>query len=216
MQKRILRVFLSASLLTFGSGMSVATAQATAPSFTISAGNATMPVSGSGTIPFILTSHDGYAGTLNASCAPTSPPAGARLPYCGTGGPVAVVYNLSANATINETLNLSAVPVPLVDGRLNRSSHGAEAAWAFVGVLLFGFSFRRRRARWITLPLLAAAMLAGFMGLDACGGGNGGQTLTPGTYAYTITATDIHTQVSASTTINITVPPGIPAGSAGI
>jgi hypothetical protein len=60
-----------------------------------------------------------------------------------------------------------------------------------------------------------AALLVVLTGLSACGGPT---TLTPGTYTYTLTATSLQeaspttplgSEVSASTTVVVTVPPGI-------
>jgi hypothetical protein len=67
-----------------------------------------------------------------------------------------------------------------------------------------GFGFRRRRARWLTLTLLAVGALAGLAGISACGANN--NVVTPGTYAYTIIATDVNTSVSVTTSANVVVP----------
>jgi hypothetical protein len=204
MRKYILPVLFSLSLLTFGPGIGTSSAQGAA-SFTISATNTAMSASSS-SVPFTLTSLNGYTGMFGIGCTPTNPPAGARLPYCG-GGPV-VRITLNANATVKGTVGLSAGPVPLAASRLNLPNHGAGAAWAFAGALLTGFGFWRRKARWLSILLLSIGMLAGLTGLDGCAGGP--PTLTPGTYAYAITATDVSTNATASTTVKVTVPPGIP------
>ncbi|MGH9616195.1 MAG: hypothetical protein ACRD28_05575 [Acidobacteriaceae bacterium] len=76
------------------------------------------------------------------------------------------------------------------------------------GALFLGLGLRRRRTRWPSLLLLAVVMLVGMMGIVACG--SGVQTLTPGTYAYTLTANAQNSpSLSASTTVNVTVPAGI-------
>jgi len=72
------------------------------------------------------------------------------------------------------------------------------------GALLFGFGFRRRAARWLTLTLLAVGTLAGPAGISACGGNN--SVVTPGTYAYTFMAKDLTTNTSVTTSVNVTVP----------
>jgi hypothetical protein len=51
-------------------------------------------------------------------------------------------------------------------------------------------------------------MPVGLTGIVACG--SSPKTLTPGTYTYTLTASEQNnTSLSASTTVNVTVPPGI-------
>jgi hypothetical protein len=46
--------------------------------------------------------------------------------------------------------------------------------------------------------------LAGLAGISACGGNN--SVVTPGTYAYTVTATDVNTSATVTATFNVTVP----------
>ena len=204
MRRYIVPVLFSLSLFTYAPVIGAAFAPA-APGFTIQATNTSMSASGSA-IPFVLTSINGYTGSFGVDCMPANPPAGARLPYCG-GGP-AYRITLNANATAKGAIGLSAGPAPLAPAALNRSGHGAEVAWALASVPLIGSGFWRRKARWLSILLLSAGALAGLTGLDACAGGP--PTLTPGTYAYTITAADASTNATASTTVNVTVPPGIP------
>ncbi len=203
MQRHAIPVFLPTLVLALSPTLNMAAT----PSFTISATNTTLSSNGSGSIPIALTSVDGYAGQIGIACTPPSVPAGTLLPYCG-GGP-AYQIKLTANATVDGSVGLTAGPVPLATTRLNHPSRGAEAAWAFAGVLLLGFGFRRKRMRWLSMLLLSIGLLAGLAGIDACAG-SGTPTLTPGTYAYTITATDVNTSASASTTVQVTVPSGIP------
>ncbi len=195
--------------LLFALGVSAASAQAT-PSFTISATNTTMTASGA-SIPFTLVSLNGYAGKLGVDCGATNPPAGARLPYCG-GGP-AFQIALAANATAKGSVGLSAGPAPLAPAsRSNTPGHGSGAAWAFAGgILLFGLGFGRRKARWLSVLLLSIGALAELGALSACGGGQ--PTLTTGTYDYTLTAYDTTTNATASTTVKVTIPPGIPTSA---
>lgn len=192
------------SVMFLAGGPSLNAAATPAPTFTLSAGNTTMTATGA-TIPFTLTSVNGYTGTFGINCAPANPPAGARLPYCG-GGP-AFNIALNANATAKGVIGLTAGPVPLAAARLNLP--GARAAWAFAAVFLLGFGLRRRRARWLSILLLSVATFAGLTTLDACGSGR--PTLTPGTYAYNVTAYDIKTNATAATTVNVTIPSGLPA-----
>jgi hypothetical protein len=145
-----------------------------------------MPSSGDGSIPFVLTSVDGYIGTVAVQCPEVNAPAGARIPYCG-GGPV-FAFDLTADETVNGNLALTpyGVPVPLA-----------------AGGLLIGLALRRRKGGWPTLALVLAGTLASLGEIVGCGGGTSG--MTPGTYPYTITATNAKTNVVVSTTANVTV-----------
>jgi hypothetical protein len=85
-----------------------------------------------------------------------------------------------------------------------RGGHGLAPGLALAGALLLGFGFRRRAVRWHTLTMLAVGTLADLAGISACGANN--DVVTPGTYAYTITATDVNTSVSVTTSVDVTVP----------
>lgn len=186
-----LRLLLLASLLASGSVLLCSPARAATPTFTISATNVTMPSSGDGAIPYTLTSVDGYTGSITVGCSGVNAPADARIPACG-GGPV-VVLNLTANGTISQSLPLTpyGVPLPLTPA--------ATAAAA----LLLGFGLRRRfKVRWAALALIALGTLVSLAGVTGCGSSPG---MTPGTYAYTVTATDLKTNTAVSTTANVTV-----------
>ena len=179
--------YLFAWVLAFGAALDSVPAHAATPSFTISATNVTMPSSGDGSIPFMLTSVDGYVGTVAVQCPEVNAPARARIPDCG-GGPL-FAFDLTANETVHGNLVLTpyGVPVPLA-----------------AGALLVGLVLRRRRtAGWPTLALVVAGTLASPGGIIGCGTGN--SSMTPGTYTYTIMATDTKTNVAVSTTANVTV-----------
>ncbi len=218
-ERRVLLLF--AAILAISLGPAGKSALAATPSFTISASNVTMPASGNGSIPFTLTSVNGYSGTIGVDCSPPNLPAGTTLPACG-GSPIAVSYTLTADAVTQGTVPLSATLCPpsnpsVCPVKFNRTRRGFGAGLALAGVLLVGLGFRRRTARWFTLMLLAAGTLAGMAGMTACGG----NTLTPGTYTFTVTGytftvtgqgtgTTTDAQLTESTTVNVTVPPGIP------
>jgi hypothetical protein len=189
---------------------SLCKAQTATPGFTISASNVTMPSSGTTSIPFTLISVNKFAGSLVVGVTPPTPAAGVRLPYLEIGGP-AESYPLTANATLTGTIGiLTAVPVP-VPVRFNLPAHpapGKRVIWSLAAVLMLGFGLSRRKAR-ATRLLLALCTLIALTGISACGGP---PTLTPGTYTYTLTASTIDAsqpQLSASTQITLTVPPGI-------
>jgi hypothetical protein len=200
----ILFRFFFVAILAFAGARSVAQTA----SFTLAAENAAMPTRGTGSIQWTLTSVNGYEGLITVDCAPSNPPKGANLPWCE--GPVnPPPFGLTANETLSETFLLSATPGSGVQSFLHRAPQGGAGSLALAGVLLFGAGFRRRVARWVRLTLLAGCALTGLVSTSACGGYS--NTLTPGTYTYAITAWDLNTNVSASTTANVTVPPGIPA-----
>jgi hypothetical protein len=184
MKRRCL--FLLVWVLAFGSALESLPARAATPSFTISATNVTMPSSGDGSIPFVLTSVDGYIGTVAVQCPEVNAPAAARIPYCG-GGPL-FAFNLTANERSNGNLPLTpyGVPVPLA-----------------AGAVLVGIALRRRKIGWRTLTLVLAGTLACLGEVVGCGGGTSG--MTPGTYTYTMTATDAKTNVVVSTTADVIV-----------
>ncbi len=212
MQRHKALVFTGSLLaLSLGFGGGHVRAATPTPSFTISATNTTMPASGNGVLPYTLTSVDGYVGIISIECAPTNPPAGARLPGCEfVPGPVVV---LTANATVTGSLELiiygGTVP-PAPASLLHRTPSGGAAGLALAGALLFGlgFGFRRRSARWFALMLLAAGALAGMAGIAGCGGSS--NAMTPGTWSYTITGTGVSASgadigPTVSTTANVTV-----------
>ena len=192
-----------ASLLTLALGSGSAQALTATPSFTISAANFTMPSSGNGSIPFTLTSVNGYTGTVNVTGTLPNTPAGIRVPNLDLGGPVSPGFVLTANATVAGVIGITA-SAPAVS-RLNLPEHGGSAGWELAGVFILGVGLRRRKARWPMRLLLTAGMLIGLTGIGACGGSP--VTLTPGTYPYTLTA--YNNSLTASTTVMMTVPPGI-------
>jgi hypothetical protein len=192
-------------------------ALAATPSFTITATSVTMSSntsSGTGSTTFTLTSVDGYAGSVRVGCDAPTPPAGVKVPYCGDIGngaavvPVQPPITLTANEVVSGTVSFINSPAPCSNpcpvSLPRRGGHGLAPGVALAGVLLFGFGLRRRAARWLTLMLFALGILAGLAAISACGANN--TVVTPGTYAYTLTATDINTNVSVTTPVNVTVP----------
>jgi hypothetical protein len=179
-------------------------AQPAKPDFMIAATNATMSSSdsdGIGHTTFTLTSLDGYTGTVQVAC---NPPTGMNMPYCG-GGPVIPPYTLTANQVVTGIIGLYNRPVPEPVSKPRRRGRGLAQGLALAGALLLGFGFRRKTKHWFTLALLAIGTLASLAGISACSGGNNG-VVTPGTYAYTISAMDTKTSVSVSSSFNVTVP----------
>jgi hypothetical protein len=193
-------------LATFTVVFSAPPALAATPAFTITATDVTMSSSGSsgsGSTTFTLTSINGYAGTVGLNCSPATLPAGVKVPICGGGGP-ALTYSLTANQVVTGIIGLINSCSPCLVRLPHRRSRGLTPGLALAGALLLRFGFRRRAARWLTIALLAVGLLAGLAGISACGGNSSG--VTPGNYAYTITATDVRTSVSVTTSVNVTVP----------
>lgn len=192
-------------------------ASAVTPSFTITATGATISTStssGTGASTFTLTSVNGYTGSVRVTCNSPAPVPGVTVPYCTYGGqtsgaavPVQPPIALTANETATGTMFFYNAPVPCSNPcpvSLPRSGgHRLAQGLALAGAVLFGLGFYRRRARWLTLTMLAIGSLAGIAGISACGSNS---VVTPGTYTYSLNAMDISTLVSVNTSIQVTVP----------
>lgn len=177
--------------------------QAATPSFTLAASNTTTTTSGTGQIPFTLTSVNGYTGTLVVGCSAHNPPTGAKLPICTEPAevPTAIqAYPLTANEVLSGNLNLYYGVLPLTNAQHRSGFMGV----ALAGVLLLGFGLRRHRARWTRLVLVALCLLTSLAGVSACGGNSNGPT--SGSFTYAVSATDTTTAVVVGTTITVTVP----------
>lgn len=170
---------------------------ANTPAFAVSASNVTMPGGkAAGSTQFTLTSVNGYAGKLVVSCGYSGGEMNPRVPTCGSG--TSVLYTLNANQSLHGTLSVypygSAIPV------IVHKKPGARAPFA-LALLIFGISsagVRHLRRRRVLLLALAAVLSAG---LASCGGSD-----LSGTFPYTVTATDIATNVSVNASITVTVP----------
>jgi hypothetical protein len=187
-----------------------------APSFKISASNVTMPSSGMVSIPFTLTSVNGFVGSVAVQCVGPTEPAGVKAPFCEDFGPVRA-YPLTADGTTTGSFEVVAIPpkvVPVVSG-VNPLRHGRGASWALAGILMLGLGLQGRRTRRFARVLLAIGGigLTG-MGISGCGGP---PTLTPGAYTFTLNANSVSDtlslSLSASTTATVTVPAGIVTNS---
>ncbi len=212
MRRRGMLVFLG-TFLTVICGLGSGHAQGATPSFTIEASNTTMPTSGAGAISFTLTSVNGFAGMVGIDCGPANPPTGSILPQCNYtgGGPAPQPYTLAANGTVRGSLNLVAYVPPCSNPcpvKLLRPPSPRGVNLALAGVLLLGLPFRWR-ARRLRLSLLVVGIMAGLAGI-ACGAGNN-DTLTPGTFVYTVSASQVGTAATLATsaTVKVTVPAGI-------
>ena len=187
----------------------VAGAATPVPSFTITASNVTMPSSGEVSIPFTLTSVNGFVGSVGILCSePTVAGSKHEGPYCENYGAVQS-YSLSVNGTATGGYKIVAIKPPLVPAAGLRHSGGAT--WALAGVLMLGLGLRKRSQR-LARGLLGMGLigLTG-LGLSGCGGP---PTLRPGDYVFTLTAQSVSNGtlipvITASTTATVTVPAGI-------
>lgn len=159
-----------------------AVGQSTTGTFVISAGSIAITPTGSGAIPFTLTSVDGFSGSVMVQCEAPVVPAGVNIPICG-GGPIRL-YTLTSGQALTGSIELYSDRVP-VPASLAPSSNPAFAIFIAIA-LLSGLTVRRRSAHRLRLPLLLAGLA-----LVSCisGCGTGPQGFTPGTYTYTVTAT---------------------------
>ncbi len=195
-------LFYRASLLPFALAVACfsAVAQAPAGTFTISAGSVSIAPTGSGAIPFTLTSVNGFAGSIVVGCEPPSVSAGVKIPVCG-GGPVRL-YSLAADQVVTGTITLFAYGSPLPAG-FGPANHPMIAVLLAVA-LLGGLTVRRRSARRLTLLLVFAAVIP-LSSIAGCG--STPQGFTPGAYNYTVTATQYGsaTPLQQGTTATVTV-----------
>jgi hypothetical protein len=206
--KRIIALSCLICFLAFGKAYG--SPPAPAPSFTISATNITMPLTGGGLIPYSVTSVNGFVGSVSISEDLPSVPAGVLVPVF-EGGPVVPPIVLTANSTVKGSVGIYAAIFNVASKR-NIPKPGRAASWAMAGALMLGLGLRRRRGRWsgpgVARLLMVAGVLIGLTSISGCG--SKAKTLTPGTYTYTITATDVSNNTSSvSTTVQVTVPPGV-------
>lgn len=208
---------LVASLFAFSAGLSGTNALAATPFFTITATNVMMSSSsssGTGSSSFTLTSVNGYTGQIHIGCNSPTPPEEVKVPFCGswavTGAaiPVQPPINLTANEVVTGTFSFINAPEPCSNpcpvSLPRQRGHGLAQGLALAGALLLGFGLRRKARPWLKLTLftLCAFFLLAEMG--ACGGNN--SVVTPGAYAYAITATDVNTAATVSSSVQVTVP----------
>jgi hypothetical protein len=182
-----------------------------APSFTISASNVTMPLSGTVAIPFTLTSVNGFAGQVSVFCVqPTVPGSVNKGPYCDQGGPL-MAYTLVANGTTTGSITIVAIqpnPVPLTS-KLKSAGRREGAGLALAGMVMLGLRRRRPGSRRLMRASLAFGIMMALAGIGLCGCG-GPPTLTPGAYLFMLNATSVSTPIlAANTTATVTVPAGI-------
>jgi hypothetical protein len=211
-------------LLTAGCALSGVSALAATP-FAITAANVTMPTAGPttnssgvtstplGSSQFTVTGIPG-AGTLIIGCQYSGPVTTAKIPQeCGPAGDPGIPVE-AGETTLNGIVYFA--PYGLITpslGKLHSAPSPAgglpAAGMALAGALMLGFGFRRWARRWLVLGVFAVCGLAGAAGISGCGANN--NAMTPGTYAYTISAqlasADGSTLIGApiTTTVMVTV-----------
>ena len=159
--------------------------------------------SGTGSGSFDLASVNSYAGSVTLNCTPTNPQAEAKVPSCLLPGPPASIP-LTANQVVTGSISFYNFPVPVPANLPQGRGRGLVSVPALAAALLLGFGSRRRAARWSTLTLFALCAFFVLAGISACGANN--DYVKPGTYAYTIMARDVVTNVSVTSSFNVTVP----------
>jgi hypothetical protein len=178
-----------------------------APTYAITATNVTMPRSGNGVTNYTVSGIP-MKGTLAVRCAYSGPKTMAHIPTC-TYGPL-FVQNVDAGQTVAGSIRFypygEAVPVD-ASSEARRGYYWPVGGVVAAGLLL-GLRFRRKAPRWLAGFLLMAG-LAGAVAMAGCGGGGNG--MTPGTYAYTVSADNEaqpNTPIGAgvSTTISVIIP----------
>ncbi len=171
------------------------------------------PISSGGSVSETVTfSQEGnYQGLMSVTCALTGSPTGAQsLPTCElTPNSVSIVTDPTSKQgtsviAVYTTGSLTASRRKSSDGNWGKMD-GAGAVLA----LVFTCGISARRRRWMSiLALFAVFAIAATIG---CGGGNssgstGSSGTTPGSYVFTVTATDTsHASIAATTTITVTV-----------
>jgi hypothetical protein len=187
-------------------------AQSSAPTFTITTSNVSLSTTGTGSIPYTLTSVNGYIGKITVQCEAPTVPAGVSIPYCVvptnaancdptlSNPPPANICTLTANQAFASSFSLIG-NTAISPAGVSASQNPALAIF-FVVALLSGLTLRRKAARRLTLPLFLA-VLAGLSCTTGCGTAYHG--FTPGTYTYVITATQtpVSLQLGANATVTI-------------
>ena len=151
-------------------------------------------------------------GAVTIDCQYSGPVTQARIPQtCGIVGPGQVLVQ-SGETTFNGVVYFVPYgegPVPSL-AQLHSEPRPSErlpaTTMALAGALMLGLGFRRR-ARYLP-AVLAACTWVGAAGITGCAAGIS-NTMTPGTYPYTLSAgfaaTGSNAMQSATTTITLTV-----------
>lgn len=182
------------------------------PAFTLGDTSFTLPgehTTGSGAI--VMTSVDGYAGTIDITCKLTTGPKTATPPECGM-NPASVT--LAAGGTVSPYILIfgkgTKLPTGITVGGNTPSSSskgpglglGLSAGGAVLACgLLFGIPGRRRGWRAMLSVLLLLAAASGFTACIATP-----KMISAGQYTFTVTGTDsTDSTIKATATVNVRV-----------
>ena len=191
--------FVALLLVLFGGHVLMA-----AEPYAVTATDVTMPKSGIGITDYTVSGIP-INGTLTVGCTYSGPTTTAHIPIC-TYGPAHAPDPVTAGQTVTGSINFypygSAIPA---------TAQSTKSAWPAGAVLaaglLIGFGIRRKMPRWLAAVVLVAG-IGGAIAVTGCGGGGNG--MTPGTYSYTISATnggELNPLLAeASTKISVTIP----------
>jgi hypothetical protein len=157
----------------------------------MTASNVTMPSSGHGVSNFTISGFPGD-GTVIIGCVYAGTNYEIKIPYCLSGASSAAVpvvrIPVTAGQTLTGTINFypfgAVDPFPVKFHKAPGANHLPAAGLALAGALMLGFGLRRKAQRWFAMALFAVGALAAASGISGCGG----NSMTPGTYPYTITA----------------------------
>ncbi len=151
----------------------------------------------------------GYTGTVTASCALTSSPAGASyLPTCSIPGFVGLLSGATSGILTASVATVAPTTALARPGPGRWLDAGSSVVLAFL--VFLGIPARKRSWRSMLGMLVLLAALAS---LSACGGGGGTGSVgggssgtTPGTYIFTVTGTGSPAVSPApTTTFTVTV-----------
>ncbi len=139
------------------------------------------------TFPITITGQHGYGGVLNVSCtgSPNANSLGVPISTQCVSTPPELTLNANGSSTISlvvatgTTHSASMIPQSLPFGMVDVLS---------IGILTFGI-WRRKRITSVGLLMLVMVLT---LNIAACGtdAGLGNTGATPGTYTYTVTASD--------------------------
>jgi hypothetical protein len=195
---------------TGGSSGDLVQVTSSPPGFTLSGNNLTLTAGStvSNTSTISITPAGGFTGQVTLTAKITAAPANAvnqpTLSF-GTTSPVTISAPNGGNATLMVTTTAPTTAM-LPPAQHLKKGLGGITAPALGCILLLMSRKRRRWQRWLGVFALGLAV---FGGISACGGGGsgGGGGGTPGTTpgVYTITITGTSAQLTANTTISVTV-----------
>jgi sugar lactone lactonase YvrE len=182
------------------------------PSFTLSNGGLIIVAPGAttgNTSAITVTPTYGFTGAVNLTCTVTTTaanPTDAATCALGTGASSATAsVTISGATAATTTLSVKTTAASAKSTNPLKDFFLGGGGISLAGLLVFGFSFRRRN-RGMLLGILLLAVVSGLV--VGCSSSNGKQIpgTTVGNYTVTVTGTDAATgQLTSSTAVNVTV-----------